>query len=217
MVQKILTSHNSVLFLNGHLPDIKDYNNYIDGKVKIASDGAAIKLIHDEIYLDYVIGDLDSLGSINKSFVNQIIKINDQNTTDFEKCLNFIMKNKLSPTLIFGIGGGEIDHAINNIFSMCNHSLSDLSFLDINDRGKKFGKIITNSNLEIYLPMGSKISLIPYPSALVTTDNLKWNIENQLLSNLGFISARNYNISEKININVHQGKLLVIADIKEKS
>lgn len=214
MVQKILNSHKSVIFLNGDLPDVKEYYPYINDKIIITADGATTTLINNHIKVDYAIGDLDSIFSTKNSLIGQIIKIDDQTNTDFEKCMDFVLTNKLYPTLVFGISGGEIDHTINNIFSLSNHLLHNIFFLDIKKYGKKFGNLIINSDLILTLPIGSKVSLIPYPTALVTTNGLNWELDRQHLNNSNFISARNHNISEKLYIKAEQGKLLVITDYK---
>ena len=214
MVQQILKSCKSVIFLNGQLPKLQYYTNIIGHKIKIAADGAANKVIAQGIrQLDYVVGDLDSFMYDECLSVKQVIKIDDQDSTDFEKCMDFVMKKNLSPTLVLGIGGGEIDHVSNNLFCMCNHPLSDIMFLDINDCSTKLGLLVINKYLIINLLLNSKISLIPYPSALVTTNGLKWELRQQWLNNQKFISARNYNISKKVKIDVREGKLLVITDI----
>ena len=214
MVQQILKSCKSVIFLNGQLPELRYYGDIIKYKIKIAADGAANKVITQGItQLDYVIGDLDSFIYNEHLLVKQMIKIDDQDSTDFEKCMDFVMRKKLSPTLVFGIGGGEIDHVSNNLFSMCNNPLSDIMFLDINDYSTKLGLLIVNKHFTINLLLNSKISLIPYPSALVKTNGLKWELQKQWLDNRKFISARNYNVSEKVKIDVIEGKLLVITDV----
>ena len=88
MVQKILNSHKSVIFLNGDLPDVKEYYPYINDKIIITADGATTTLINNNIKVDYAIGDLDSICSTKNSLIGQIIKIDDQTNTDFEKCMD---------------------------------------------------------------------------------------------------------------------------------
>ena len=200
MVKRILNSHKSIIFLNGKLPILKEYNYILKNRIKIAADGAANNIINQgNIKLDYVIGDLDSFSDIGHPSIKRVIKVSNQDNTDFEKCMDFIVRKKLFPTLVLGIGGGEIDHAINNIFALSNHQLSDVFFFDINKFSKKLGILLNSKkSLNLTLPINSKISLIPFPNALVTTVGLRWELNKQQLDNSKFISARNYNIFEKI-------------------
>ena len=54
---------------------------------------------------DFIIGDLDSVNLSVISCNEEIIKIADQDTTDFEKCLFEMQKRDLFPSLILGSFG----------------------------------------------------------------------------------------------------------------
>lgn len=214
MKNKMLGTHKSIIFLNGQMPDFTHYKNIIKGKILIAADGAAKKLVtNKDIKLNYIIGDMDSYINQNINLDDtKVIKINDQNSTDFEKCMDFALQKKLFPSLVLGISGGEIDHTINNIFSLCNHKLPSTHFIEFNTNTTKFGKILCKESFSMNLPLQSKISLIPHPSAQVSSKGLNWELNQCHLKNNGLIGARNWNISEKVEIKVIEGKLLLVTD-----
>lgn len=89
-------------------------------------------------------------------------------------------------------------------------SLSE-NALDISERDR-FG-IFVLSNLRCELNVGDIISILPFPTAVVSTTGLKWNLDNCLLEQQGKSSARNMVNDTLVEIKVHQGTVLVLLNI----
>ena len=89
---------DAILCLNGEISHF-EYINESKGRIYCA-DGAANKLIEQNIIPDYIIGDLDSINynhlSLNYPNIN-FHKFNSQETNDFERLVNDkgIIRNKL--------------------------------------------------------------------------------------------------------------------------
>ena len=192
-------NYNSILCLNGKLPAKKFFNT---DKIIIAADGAANKLIKLGITPSLILGDLDSISHKNINAEN-IIPLLDQNETDFEKSLKYLAEHNLTPTLVCGVNGGFIDHILQNInIILQNDSMFYAPPL--------VGMVIKkNESLKIELPINSKISLFGINSR-VTTQGLKWELNNNLLEFPGKNSCFNRTISETITIESLHGKTLTL-------
>ena len=91
----------SILFLNGTLPNVSRWND-LNGVCLIAADGGALqKLRLQGMSPHVVVGDGDTLKAVEPSSSLKIHIDDDQETTDFEKCLAYIKGRNLSPTLVF--------------------------------------------------------------------------------------------------------------------
>lgn len=210
MVEKILNSHKSIIFLNGAIPE--KILPYINMQVPLlAADGAAHKMKELSIVPSYIIGDGDSVGSeANASF----IKIEDQSTTDFEKCILFAKEKGLLPSLVLGMSGGEIDHILGNAGALLKHGdKSSFYFLDTyikdNKQGVKLGIPLRDEKITISLKEKSTISLISFNNAYIKTKGLFWEMDGVIDPN-GVLSLRNINASNFIEIDVKKSALVIV-------
>ena len=216
MVNKIIDLHKTVIILNGILPRKKIIKKFVKNRIIIAADGALSKLLDINIIPHYVIGDMDSCEVKNKESI-KYIHIDNQDYTDFDKSILYAKKYNLSPTIILGINGEEIDHTINNLYSLMKYyKISGAIFIDqysddkISNDKIKIG-IPCDSKIELKLPLKSIISIIPFPKANISSKGLHWELKYTLLENLA-TSARNFSIDENIELTVHNGKVLLIID-----
>lgn len=215
MVKKIINFHKSIIFLNGTFPEKKMFSFLNTNVPLIAADGAIQKMYQFELCPTYVIGDMDSSKKPQKNIKK--IKILNQNFTDFEKCLTFVKKEKLFPSLIIGVNGGEIDHLIGNIQIMVKHAKKNpMYFLDTyqnkNLIGVKLGIPIANQ-LSFITKKGNCMSIITFEKTILSTKGLKWELSNKLLHVDGVLGLRNETISNRIEITVKKGKAIIILDI----
>ncbi|MDR0693560.1 MAG: thiamine diphosphokinase [Puniceicoccales bacterium] len=194
-----LDEYRSVLCLHGTLPDHKFFQ-----KIQlpiIAADGAANYLATMGIIPHMIIGDLDSVRQ-DLLVDGKFIKLGDQNSSDFEKALNYLENNNLLPTVILGMGGGYMDHILNNIniFARTNSVFLGEDIMGLMLRGTHL------FNLEI----GTKLSLFGIPKCRITTKGLKWNLSMSELVFPGFNSCFNRTALENIHIHVTAGTALLI-------
>lgn len=194
-----LDEYRSVLCLHGTLPNRKFFQ-----KMQlpiIAADGAANSLATMGIIPHMVIGDLDSVRQ-DLLVDGKFIKLGDQNSSDFEKALNYLEDHSLLPSIILGMSGGYMDHILNNInvFTRTNSV-----FLGENIMGLMLRKTHV-FNLEI----GTKLSLFGIPRCCITTKGLKWNLSTAELVFPGFNSCFNRAALENIHIHVTSGAALLI-------
>ncbi len=211
-IQTIFQSIRCVLCLNGEIPN-PDFFLKCANIPLFACDGAGSRLIKQGVYPNLISGDLDSL---DHSIVPAEIEIKhtpDQNYTDLEKALNILIERKLFPCLITGTTGREIDHTINNINVILKYSQNhpilfhDSAYTD----KEKFGIFVFDSLIGNF-EANTKISILPYPKATVSSKGLKWNLDKDTLSQDTKSSALNVVQISPIEITVHNGVVLVLFD-----
>ncbi len=192
--------YHSILVLNGDLPD----KSFFDiGLPIIAADGAINSLYEMGIVPKVVIGDLDS-AKVDLLYTTEVIRRSDQNSCDFEKSLEYLESKNLLPTIIVGISGGYIDHILNNMsIFLKNGSIFYAPSI--------VGYVIKAGETRVFtLSIDTKISLLGFSSAQISTKGLKWELEYYQMSFPGTNSSFNRTICETVSIEVHSGLSLVM-------
>lgn len=211
-MNNIVNYFRGILCLNGNLPSKNFFEKYSDLPI-IASDGAGSQLIDIGIHPNFVIGDMDSFHSNISDDTNiNFKKYSNQNYNDFEKSILFMKEKNLFPSLVCGVFGGEIDHVINNINCLMKYEQQcPMVFYDEEIIEKpKWGFPIRDS-LSFAGIKSEIISIMPHPTATISTKGLKWDLDNKKLSVFGISSFRNQELGHNIEINVHEGRALIIS------
>lgn len=200
MIETLLSSYKSVIALDSkEAAKVK----IREGIPIIAADGAA-----NWIDADYIVGDGDSFES------DKLIRIYDQDRTDFEKCIGFAKEKDLLPALVIGVSGGEIDHIMGNIQILLKHAeKSSLFFLDPYSNGLKIGIPLEKGTFQIQMKPEATVSILPFGSCTLSTKGLEWELTDQVLTPDGLLAIRNRAKSKEAEFHVTQGKILVIIDL----
>lgn len=201
----------AVIFLNGVFPHRKvitasiDKNDYL-----VAADGAANYLRKIKIIPDIILGDLDSIndGVLNYFLKKNVpvIKYTEQETTDFEKSLNFVIQTGLKEIIIFGFTSLRVDHSLNN-FSVLKRYYKKLNIRFIDD---DFIIEFIRKNINFNYRKNQLLSILPFPSARgITTKGLRYALKNESLS-LGVREGTlNVATSEKVSVSFRTGDLIL--------
>lgn len=203
-------SPNSIICINGSLPSKGFFSKWEKAKI-IACDGAINGLIKNNIMPSYLIGDMDSidaslLGIFTETDCKRIYNP-CQETTDFEKAIKFTEHEALFPSIVVGINGGEIDHIMYNIMTVYKHATkNNLCFYDISSNSWGF---IIEGKANLYFNMNTVLSIFSYDNAIVSTTGLKWELDKKHL-NYKCSSVRNLSVSPKVEVDVIQGKIILI-------
>jgi thiamine pyrophosphokinase len=201
---------DAIIFLNGQIP-FKVVKKYFTNQTYIiCADGASNSLKKQGIKPNIILGDMDSskkstVAHYSKKGV-EIRKIEDQETTDFEKSLMYCIENALKNILIFGASSKRQDHTLNN-YSVLKRYYKSLNLKMIDN---KFEIFFIEKEISFEYPKKKSISIMPMPIAKgITTSGLKYKLDNEDLE-LG-IREGTLNISESncINIEFTSGDLLL--------
>jgi len=207
-----IDNFKSVICLNGNLPSADFFKSVAEALIPIIGvDGGAKRLIEMGVKSDFIIGDMDSFDINLKQNLN-IIVVEDQNYTDFEKAIVFAKDKDFAPSLILGMNGGEIDHILNNITTFIRYSDEfDMWFYDIPNFGnQKMGR--ATINLRCNVPEGSTVSIFSFDEGKVVTQGMVWEIKSENFHVMKKSGARNRAKSEIVEISTDGMKLLTIID-----
>mgnify|MGYP002640283621 FL=1 len=188
----------------------------------IAVDGGAQSFFVNKLKPDFVIGDLDSYNDLFDDSV-KIIPTDDQNLTDLQKSLKYVL-NIYDPTsLVFlGATGGRTDHLLNNlhICASIDHSVQIIFKSTIQVKksqisetlyrisaGQEADLSVTKGASASVLPViqGATVSVLPVTQfKSLTVEGLLWNINN-VDSGSQIVSQSNIAISDKLMVTLASG------------
>jgi thiamine pyrophosphokinase len=205
-----MTGRTALLALDGTLPSVAELETIrADCEILVAADGAAIKLLAGGVLPDIVIGDLDSLAGHRHDLGEHgavVIEEASQELGDFEKSLLWLTGNGYSAAVIVGIDGGMVDHTLNNFSVLARHART----LALEVRaGEAHGRCVVG-RLEIESVAGERISLIPLPSARLTTSGLAWELRDERLAWGEREGASNRATGDRLVVDVHDGVVLLV-------
>lgn len=214
----MLTQIQTVVVLDGEIPPPEQLQS-LSHLPFIAADGAAWSIYDKGFHPEVIVGDLDSLyavGERRKQDPRLVFKhstwvdIKDQNSTDFEKTLNYAYDHQLSPLLILGLFGKEIDHSLYNLSHLVNYGNKlNLMGLHVLPSGKKQWVLPLCRSKSLQVPAGTQLSIIPMPVMTLSAPTLKWPLERQSFDLTAF-QVRNETMLGLTDLVLESGQGLVI-------
>lgn len=201
----------AVIFLNGRLPSTKIIKKFIHkNTLIIAADGGANQIKEIKIAVHTIIGDMDSLHDKNISYYERMetefIKVEDQESTDFEKALHYCLKKKIKDVTVFGATGMRPDHTLNN-FSILKRFYKKMNLCLITD---EFAVFYLPKRFSFNYRTGETVSLVPMPVATeIKTKGLEYPLNKETLEFGKREGALNRSNSDKVSISFKEGDLLI--------
>ncbi len=198
----------TLVFCNGEPPQRERLQNLVRIPARVVcADGGAQKALASGYTPDLIIGDLDSLEKFDElSGVAEIVKIDSQDNTDFEKTLDFMLKRGMDNFLVAAFSGGRIDQTLANIqivfeyADRCRIVMADDHYVIVPVTGIFAERI----------PIGTPVSIIVMKDETsVTTDGLTFELRNKVMRKGGF-GISNKSFKEEVKITVHAGGVLVL-------
>lgn len=163
------------------------------GNTVACADGGADTALWAELDPVAIIGDMDSISQAAKTAYRDILHpIAEQDSTDFDKALRHI-----EAPLILGVGflGDRLDHALAAIHVLLKYR--DRPVVLIGDHDLMF---ICPAEIEMSVPKGMRVSLMPVPDAGVETRGLTWDVSDAAMSMRAFIGTSNAVASSPVTI-----------------
>jgi len=144
----------------------------------VVLDGAYERVKKLQIQPDLVIGDFDSIEDAEILKHTTYIKDKSQETTDLEKAIDHLVKNKYSDINIVWATGKRLDHTLNNFHLLAKFTDTNIVLYD--NHSKAF--VLPKNYSKVY-KKGSKLSLVPLHSCVgITTKNLVYPLTGETLS-----------------------------------
>lgn len=180
--------------------------------IVIALDGAYQRLKDLQVKPDIVIGDFDSIGEYEADPDITYIKIEDQETTDLEKGLNYLLSNDFKDVNLIWSTGYRLDHTLSNISVMGKYSQMNIVLYDNHSKA-----YILPPRFEKHYEKGDTISLLPLGKVGgIKTENLLYPLNDETLE-ITVRSGSSNEVKETglVKISHGSGKLLMIEKINE--
>lgn len=201
---------DAVVACHGDLPSREVLEQFADVPL-VAADGAAASLIAMDVFPEFVVGDLDSLDEKQLALlrtVSELVLEPDQDSNDFEKSLRFAASQQWRHLLVVGLHGGDLEHTLNNWSVLMK--LAPSLHLTVLDRNRYIIPMFSSFAVEL-LP-DELVSLIPQPSARLSTKGLRWQLVDEELTLGVREGARNVADSASVEIEIHSGSVLFCCD-----
>ncbi|MDA1237599.1 MAG: thiamine diphosphokinase [Proteobacteria bacterium] len=168
----------------------------------IAADGGANALFSLGYSSSAIIGDMDSvradaIASHRGGFYN----VDNQNTTDFEKCLTSISAPKL---IGLGFLGGRLDHELANLSALVKFSNQKCVLIGLEDIC-----FLSPLKFEIELPLGERVSLFPMGEVEGLSEGLLYPIKNLVFDPSLKIGTSN-EVTDIVSLSFTKRKVLII-------
>jgi len=154
---------------------------YSHESIIIALDGIANHLQKVGFIPNIIIGDFDSIKESTvkffKKFKVKMIKIDDQNSTDLDKAISYCNQNKAKDiTIINALGGDRPDHLIMNLRSLRKHYQPNRRIRILEKQ--YYLEYFKNRSLKIIGRENDNLAILSFPKARVTTNGLKYEMNN---------------------------------------
>jgi thiamine pyrophosphokinase len=168
----------------------------------VAADGGAAQALAAGHCPDAVIGDLDSLPQSARAALpeDRLHRIEEQDTTDFEKCL---MRIAAPVILATGFTGGRVDHQLAVMNALVAH---DARCVVVGGEDLIFHVPV---RIKLELTVGSRLSLFPMAEVTGQSEGLEWAIDGLRFSPSGRIGTSN-RVTGPVRLNFDAPGMLVI-------
>lgn len=190
----------ALILVNYELPRSLMERLWFNATLRVCADGAINRLYAafdtDEdrarFIPEYVRGDLDSVEDkvieYYQKHGTKIIKDNDQDTTDLEKCISLIKQNTsldAREVVVLGAFGGRLDHEFSHYHVLFKFSRIKLVLLS---PGRAAFVLVPGRHAIDTKSLGRSCGLIPLagPAKRVWTSGLEWDLDGADASSLTF-------------------------------
>ena len=170
MISKIVHKLEPITLVGGAgLPDDALERAISSAPSLVAADGGAAHLLRRGLVPEAVIGDMDSLsGELKAQLPSTVIyQIDEQDSTDFEKCLM-----RVEAPVIVGLGflGGRLDHQLAALHALVRFADQRCVLL-----GHDEVVFLCPPQIDLQLNAGAAVSLFPLCAVNGAAEGLKWS------------------------------------------
>ncbi|MGL4279049.1 MAG: thiamine diphosphokinase, partial [Albidovulum sp.] len=178
-----------------------------EAPVLVAADGGADRALRHGEAPVAVIGDLDSISPAAQARIGaaRIHRMDEQETTDFDKCLRSVRAPFL---LALGVAGGRLDHALAALSSLVRHQQAGGAPCVI--VGNDDLVFAAPRQLDLRLPVGERLSLFPLSPVTGESSGLRWPIGGLKLAPDGRIGTSNAVDAGVVQLRFDQDGMLVV-------
>jgi len=178
----------------------------MDAYTIICCDGSANNLEEVGMEPNYILGDIDSIDDdLKNKYKERIIKLPEQDENYLRKAILWAERKRTKKADILGATGMRDDHTVANIFTLLQYP-SKIEMTMYTNHGI-FSVVEDKRKFDSFT--GQKISLFSTdPKIEVTSNKLKYNLNNKVLTNL-YNGSLNESLGKSFSLRISHGKILV--------
>lgn len=190
---------------------------------RYCADGALhlLKQLNIDLDPDYLIGDMDSiseqeLNDFKARSKGKVIRIADQDQTDFEKCVSVYNEKHTKDEwlVVYGaLGGARLDHQMAAFHAIMRSPLC----IKLQQQSSFAFMIPPDQDIELLvddLLVGNQCGLFPIAGpTTVTTRGLKWDLDNATLQYGRMISVSNVIMQSPVMVKCNANPLLMTVQL----
>ncbi len=203
----------ALIIANGEACSIELLNQLLEwNPLVIVLDSAITRVLELGIKVDVLIGDFDRNFDYeyykNLQYPIEIVKLDEQETYDIDKAINYLINRKIPAGNIAWATGRRMDHTLTNITNLVKYQ-EVIKLVMIDDYSKIFP---LQKNFVKWYPKETILSLIPIGTVDgISTKNLKYELENDSLI-LGFKPGSSNEVSTDglVEISYKNGHLILM-------
>jgi thiamine pyrophosphokinase len=182
----------------------------------IAVDGGYLSFRQAGLVPDTLIGDMDSLSEEERPGSEfpelKVMHLHEQDSTDFEKALNWIQVNtNIKKLIILGGLGKRTDHLTTNLLvaSVADQSLE----ITFDDDQEWMRRVTPSCPLSLHGRKGANLSILPLcESSGVTTKGLQWELNSENIGGSKIVGQSNRCKSDLVEIKCETGNFFVFLE-----
>lgn len=199
-------SHQGVTLVGGGIVEKSDIAHALQrAPVLVAADGGANALLDWGLLPEKVIGDLDSLApDLHASLNGRLEKIAEQDSTDFDKCLQRIEAPFI---LALGFDGARLDHTLAAMTSLVRHGSARVII-----RAAEDICFLAPPSLAMTLRAGARVSLFPMRQVTGRSDGLHWPIDDLTFAPDRIIGTSNRARTDGVQLEIDAPGMLVLLE-----
>ena len=174
----------------------------------LAADGGANAALKAGVYPHAIIGDFDSVSSASRRKLAkaQWIFVDNQNNTDLQKALDYLLQHKCKKCTLVGFGGGRVDFSLGNMLTLYPYARK----LDITWVGDGWKVYPVYKRKSFSARIGTRVSLLPLvPCRNVSLSGLKYPLKNARLPLGTTRTLSNETSRTRFTVSLSGGVLLV--------
>ena len=186
MINQIVQYNEPVTLLGGGAAEAAQLHAALAlAPILVAADGGANMALAEGLTPDLVIGDFDSVTAEALAAIpaERQIRVAEQDSTDFEKCLT-----RIAAPFILGLGflGPRADHALAVWNALIRHPRQRCLLL-----GEEDVIFVAPARMSLPLTAGTRVSLFPMRPVTGTSRGLRWAIDGLDFAPDGVIGTSN--------------------------
>jgi len=174
----------------------------------LAADGGAAHAWQAGVIPHAIIGDLDSLSpAVRKKLIHtEQIFVDNQNNTDLEKALDYLLRHGCKQCTLVGFGGGRVDFSLGNALALYAYAKR----IDITWVGDGWKIYPVYQRKTFQARVGARVSLLPLTTCRnVTLTGLKFPLTNARLTLGTTRTLSNQAARRRFTVSLGGGFLLV--------